>query len=377
MAISAKSRSMRKTAQPTLLVVDDEPALVELMQDIVARKVQCTMITASDMAGARLLMRERSIDLMLTDVKLPDGDGVELIRELREQQPNARAMIVSGSPNVEDAISAMREGALDFVAKPFTADQLSDRVRAALRRRASEGRRDQQMKRLRIAVKRLNEARKVVSRKVDLLCNDLITAYGELSKQVDGVRVQDGFQKYVAQAKDLEQMLCHSMDWILRQVGYCNVAIWLAGDDDRFELGAYMRYSLSGDRAMTDAMRQGLVAKIVENGSVNITPASSEGWLNADEQKLLAGQSIIGHCCTYLGEPLAAIVLFRTEDQPFDNSAARLLNHIAPTFAGMLASIVREGQAYNDALAAGGEPDESESEKHDSDWWKRGEEPPF
>ena len=67
-----------------------------------------------------------------------------------------------------------------------------------------------------------------MSKKVDLLCNDLSTAYGELSKQLDTVRTQEGFRKLLGEAKDLEQMLCHAMDWLLRQVGYCNIGIWLA-----------------------------------------------------------------------------------------------------------------------------------------------------
>ena len=47
-----------------------------------------------------------------------------------------------------------------------------------------------------------------------------MTAYGELSRQLDGVRTQEGFRRYIAEAADLEQLLCHAMDWLLRQMGY-------------------------------------------------------------------------------------------------------------------------------------------------------------
>ena len=115
---------------------------------------------------------------------------------------------------------------------------------------------------LRDAVRRLNDTRKTVSRKVDLLCNDLVSAYGELSRELDSVRTQEMFRKYIAQAQDLEQLLCHAMDWILRQLGYCNIAIWLSADDAAFQLGAYMKYTIAGEQPLVDALRDGLVRTI-------------------------------------------------------------------------------------------------------------------
>ena len=106
----------------------------------------------------------------------------------------------------------------------------------------------------------------MISRKVDLLCNDLVSAYGELSKQLDDVRTQEGFRKCIAGATDLEQLLCHAMDWMLRQLGYCNVAVYLAGEDGAFQLGAYMKYTLAGDTMLTDALKRVLLPATVREG---------------------------------------------------------------------------------------------------------------
>ena len=73
----------------------------------------------------------------------------------------------------------------------------------------------------------------MVSKKVDLLCNDLIAAYGELSRQLEAVRTTEAFRGAISAIADLEQLLCHTMDWLLRQMGYANVAIWLASDEAR------------------------------------------------------------------------------------------------------------------------------------------------
>ena len=94
----------------------------------------------------------------------------------------------------------------------------------------------------------------MVSQKVDLLCNDLVSAYSDLSKQLDSVRTQENFRKQIDVATDLEQLLCHTMDWLLRQVGNSNVALWLAGDDGAFQLGAYMKHTIAGDDTVSNAM---------------------------------------------------------------------------------------------------------------------------
>ena len=99
----------------------------------------------------------------------------------------------------------------------------------ALHRKSLPLKSESRIDRLRDAVRRLNDARRLVTKKVDLLCNDLVAAYGDLSRQLDLVRTTESFRGAITIADDLEQMLCHAMDWMLRQMGYSNVAIWLAG----------------------------------------------------------------------------------------------------------------------------------------------------
>jgi len=227
---------------------------------------------------------------------------------LRKKQPNAGAIIITGQPSVAATINALRAGVIDYLPKPFNSEDLLDRVGRALQRQRIEAKNDKRLSRLRDAVRRLNISRHTVTKKVDLLCNDLITAYGELSKQLDVVRTQEGFRNLLNQSQDLEQMLCHAMDWILRQVGYCNVAIWLASEEHEFELGAYMKYTIAGEPELSDAMRAGLLPQVVREGSMHLVGQELLEHLTPAEQAMLAGQEIMGVNCTYLGESLAAIV---------------------------------------------------------------------
>ncbi len=391
-AIPARAVEMR----PRILVVDDEPNLVELVDEVVGSGMSCRIIAATTIAEARKLLASEPIELLLTDVNLPDGDGTTLLPMLRQKQPNASAIVITGDPSVDRAISALRDGALDFLPKPFTAKHLQERVRRALTQQAALAKREKRFDRLRVAVRRLNEARRLVSKKVDLLCNDLITAYGELSKQLDGVRTEESFRKLLAEAKDLEQLLCHAMDWMLRQLGYSNVAVWLASEDSEFQLGAYMKYTTAGSPALTEAMRNGLVPVINREGFLHLSADEAKKVMTPEELKQMPGQTVLACSCTYLGESLASVVLFRDAASPFSDDDAAALRAIGPIFAVALASCVRGddeaagdadetdggGSATQDTPFDGAVDDEpkhkpKKQKKDDADWWKRGESPPF
>ena len=377
-------------ARPRVLVVDDETDLLDVMTDTLGRELNCRLVTAGSVAQARQVLESQQIDLMVTDVHLPDGDGRTLLSMLRLHQPTAEAIVMTGRPDLDGAIEAFREGAGDFLPKPFDADMLFQRVRRALNRSAQAARAERRMERLRTAVKRLNDARKTVSKKVDILCNDLISAYGELSRQLDLVRVQEGFNRSLREARDLEQLLCHTMDWMLRQFGYSNIAVWLAGDEDEFQLGAYMKYTIPGESRLTDALRQGLVKLAARDGLVHLSGEQLAQRLSPVEQQFLAEQDVLAINCTYLAESLGVVILFRDAKSAFTDEDVATLKAVCPLFATALAGMVRgeapeeaeegpqEGPLLDDSNSDAPRDDKRKKKPGDAaDWWKRGEEPPF
>lgn len=392
----AKATSAEPKLRPRVLVVDDEPNLVELISDVV-RSMDCRIVTATTIADARRVLIETEVDVLVTDVHLPDGDGTVLLGPLHRRHPTASAIVITGSPSVDNAVSALRQGAVDFIPKPFTTDQLIVHVRKALELQAQAAKDDRKVQRLRLAVKRLNEARKLISKKVDILCNDLVSAYGELSRQLDNIRTQEGFRKYIDESADLEQLLCHAMDWMLRQIGYANVGVWLAGEDGAFQLGAYMKYTVAGDAPVTEAMQRVILPMTDRDGqdtSVHLKAEALRDRLTPAEYAQFRGQDILAITCTYLGEPLAGLVFFREDTSAFLPEDEALLKSIAPIFAVALASVVRqngEDEDDNDEQGGGGLKDEHdgpgprdegkgkrrEQKKDPADWWKRGESPPF
>ncbi len=381
-----------KMSEPTtlavrrILVVDDEPSMIELIKDVIGRQLDCEVIGASSLREAGKILSQQRIHLLVTDVNLPDGDGTALICDLRKAHPTAEAIVITGEPTMDCAINAMREGAVDFLPKPFTAKHLSERVCQALARHGTEVRRVARVKKLRRAVRRLNQARKLVSKKVDLLCNDLIGAYGELSQQIETVRLQEGYKQFIGQTADLEQLLCHTMDWLLRQMGYANVGIWLAADDEEFSLGAYMKYTVASTPDLTEALEKNLVRMAARKGFVHMAGKELEQTLTPAELAHLAESDVLAINCTYLADSLGAIVLFRDARTPFTEDDIKALKVVSPLFAVALTKSVKGGEApaedsaepADDAGPTSEPPTKPRRPKQDpADWWKNGGDSPY
>ncbi|MGE5611674.1 MAG: response regulator [Bacillota bacterium] len=362
---------------PRVLVVDDEPMLAELFREIVARSIDCNLLFASNLDEARQVLTRQPIDVLVADIYLPDGNGLELLNELYERQPSAAALVISGSPSVDGAVAAMRSGAVDFVPKPFTAEEIAEHIRTALTAQRTRQHREDRQRKLRDAIKRLNAARKMVNKKVDLLCNDLIGAYSELSRQFDTVRLQEGYRQFTERAKDLEQLLCHSMDWLLRQVGYSNIGVWLTSSDGELQLGAFMKYTVAAESDFTTALERNLLRLAVRRNFVRLREPDLQATLTPPELKYLANQDIMAINCTYLGECLGVLLLFRDQKTPFTDDDMNAVKAIAPVFAVSLTQAVK-GMEGSGGGGLETEDDPKPKGKTDpSDWWKNGEAPPF
>jgi CheY-like chemotaxis protein len=98
-----------------VLVVDDEPQVVKLVSGVLAE--DAAVVTADSYAGA--LAQLAGVDVAIVDKNLPDGSGLELIRQLKQKRPEAEAILITGYASLESAIEAVSAGAFEYVLKPF------------------------------------------------------------------------------------------------------------------------------------------------------------------------------------------------------------------------------------------------------------------
>ncbi|GAB3378718.1 sigma-54-dependent transcriptional regulator [Lysobacter fragariae] len=119
------------TETRSALVIDDERDIRELLVMTLGRMgLRCD--TAATVADARAQLAANTYDLCLTDMRLPDGSGMELITEISQKHPNTPVAMITAFGNVEAAVEALKAGAFDFVAKPVDLAVLRDLVRHAL-----------------------------------------------------------------------------------------------------------------------------------------------------------------------------------------------------------------------------------------------------
>jgi two-component system response regulator PilR (NtrC family) len=126
--------------QPVVLVVDDEPDLLELVSLTLSR-MNLTTRTASDLNGARRLLKAERFDLCLTDMRLPDGDGLDLVAWIQENRAAVPVAVITAHGNIESAVRALKLGAFDFVSKPLDLGVLRKLVGSAIKLRAGAGER--------------------------------------------------------------------------------------------------------------------------------------------------------------------------------------------------------------------------------------------
>jgi two-component system response regulator PilR (NtrC family) len=120
------------TSRPTVLIVDDEPDLVELVS-LTLDRMNLETAAAADLASARRALSARSFDLCLTDMRLPDGDGLDLVEWIQQQNGRTPVAVITAHGNVESAVRALKLGAFDFVSKPLDLGLLRKLVASAIK----------------------------------------------------------------------------------------------------------------------------------------------------------------------------------------------------------------------------------------------------
>lgn len=114
-----------------VLIVDDEPDIRELLEITLSRMGLETR-SAEDYSNATRILHDESFDLCLTDMKLPDGDGIALVEHIQQHCPNTPTAVITAHGSIDLAIKAMKCGAFDFVSKPVSLETLRNLVDKAL-----------------------------------------------------------------------------------------------------------------------------------------------------------------------------------------------------------------------------------------------------
>ena len=120
--------------QANILVVDDEESMRDSCRQTLSRDGNRVEVAENGSKGLTMLAAE-SFDIVILDLKMPGLSGMEVLKKIKEDNPEAMVIVITGYATVESAVEAMRSGAYDFIPKPFTPDSLRAIVKRALNRR--------------------------------------------------------------------------------------------------------------------------------------------------------------------------------------------------------------------------------------------------
>jgi two-component system response regulator PilR (NtrC family) len=126
------SRKPRERGQPKVLVIDDEPDLLELLELTLSRMGLDTT-RAQSVAEAVRLLDAQAFDLCLTDMRLPDGEGLRVVEHITEKGLDVPVAVITAFGSAENAVAALKAGAFDYLAKPVALEQLRALVNQALK----------------------------------------------------------------------------------------------------------------------------------------------------------------------------------------------------------------------------------------------------
>ncbi len=118
-------------SSPNILIVDDEADLRELLEITLVR-MGLDVDSADSLAGARSRLASSAYSMVLTDMRLPDGLGIDLVKEVNAQHKNLPIAVITAFGSADNAVAALKAGAFDYLSKPVALDQLRQMVQSAL-----------------------------------------------------------------------------------------------------------------------------------------------------------------------------------------------------------------------------------------------------
>lgn len=121
-----------KPSSSKILIVDDEPDMLEMLDMIITDKTNHRVVTTNNPLEVGELLAKDNFNLVITDLKMPVMDGMDVIAEVKSRDPDIPVVVITAFGTIESAEEAVRRGAYDFITKPFRKEQILVTIDRAL-----------------------------------------------------------------------------------------------------------------------------------------------------------------------------------------------------------------------------------------------------
>ena len=340
---------MNVTHSARILVVDDEPDVCEVLRDALVREGLTVESAHSAADGCAAAERTRP-DLVVADLRLGDGDGLDMLDRLRRRVGDVPAILMSGRADIHSAGEACRRGCADFLTKPLDLPRLAETIHRALARRDDVCRLARRNHRLRALAHELNRRRHQARHQLGTTCAALTTAYRSLSGQFNRQAELLGLQRQLLGCRDDDDVFRSIFGFYAeRGANLYGVALVC---DDKAELQVIGRFGTPSPDSMSVArgIAYSLTDTVLADPVVTRLDAATHAgifpqWLHPHVE----GTSfMLVPLLPRDGQLIGLIVLYRKDGHSFTPNEADLAEMMGPAIA---VAIQGEGEAQTDADA--------------------------
>jgi DNA-binding response OmpR family regulator len=329
--------SSHTRSKARILIVDDEPELREVLADALA-PLNVEVFSAASGAEAIALAQAQEPDLLIADVRLGDGSGLDVIDRVRSVHQNVSAVVITGFPDPHTLTSASRCRPVELMTKPLDLQRLRRTVQDELARRAARGRQTQRTRRLRLLARKTNIERKTVSRQLETACAELAGGYRSLSRQLAAQNVVVGYQQKLLAAQTDDDVFRAFFQTFARHSGPIFGAALLCDTEAQLHLIGRFGVPQPDSAAFCRALAGPVVEQTLQQGRQLLVDAGQDAAMfDASLHRYLPGLTVLSvPLLPVPDELIGVIVLYRKGEQPIsdlDLSLAEMMS--TPTAAAV------------------------------------------
>ena len=343
---------------PILLITDQEEGHPAFRDALVKSGFP---VSTCDASSVSTMLAHDLPDLVLLCSDVCNREHLEL---LSESCPELPVLAITSVSDFTEALDLIEAGAWDYIADSCSCDQLIDRIRSLTLVGTNTKVALSELEGVKGLCRRLCASNRELTRRFNKLRDDLQVVRNDHDSQVDIAATISAFQALLSQELGIEGVLQTALEFILGKTGPTNAAIFLADSPSSYSLGAYVNCDCPREQAdpVLSKFAKDVCHHVAEPDDL-VRFQDVDAFIEAvgSEAEILESSEIVGMPCCFDGECLAVVFLFRSQEEPFSEELAPILDCLRGALAEQLATIVNIHHRIEDHW-----PDESTDES--SDW---------
>jgi len=327
------NETARSDAARVLVVDDEEAVCTALAEALVSPEV--LVDSAASRAAAVAAARRRRPDLLVVDLRLPDGSGLDVIDDLREDRADLPAVIITGRPDPAALSEASRRRPVELLTKPLDLQRLNKTVRDELDRRGADRRARRRRRRLRQRTRRARRARRDAYRALCDTCTDLTGEYRGLQCQMERRDAVIGYQTRLLGCADVDDVFGRLFGLFVERSGVVFGVAMLCDAEAQLQMVGRFGVPFPDEPDFCRSLAGAVASEVVERPEVKVLDAVQHIEIFGPElHRRLVGVTLLAvPLMTDESSLIGLVVLYRKGEQPFTDDDVALAGLIAPPTA--------------------------------------------